>query len=123
MPLDFPNMKRGELHQFKEPKTAKFKHDGAIVEALQLNWGAWSAMCDFVDVGGLLQGLPEGCFLDNDGKPMKPGESSSHMGLLIPTNDGLLIVVQYEWVIKSESGELSSAGAVEFETDYEPIDD
>jgi hypothetical protein len=48
--------------------TMKFRKKPVEVEALQLRWDNWSQMCDFVGVGKLSDGKPQGCYVGPDGK-------------------------------------------------------
>jgi len=60
---------------------------------LQLRWDTWSEMCDFAGVGCLVDGKPEGILL-----------SGNRIGLNIPTNEGLLLVEEGQYVVKTTDG-------------------
>jgi hypothetical protein len=99
---------------------AKFRKKPVVIEALQLEWGAWNEMCQFADVGRLADGKPEGCFLDADGRALEDGATSEVMGLLIPTLEGVMLGQQGDWIIRGVKGELYACKPDIFEMTYEP---
>lgn len=63
-------------------------------------------MCDFADVGKLIDGKPQGCYIQPGGSG---GEGATDViGLWIPTLEGLMLARQGDWVIKGVKDELYS---------------
>lgn len=89
---------------------AKFRKKPVVIEALQLEWGTWSEMCEFAGVGKLADGKPEGCFIGND---------ENTMGLQIPTLEGTMTAREGDWIIKGVKGELYPCKPEIFEATYE----
>jgi hypothetical protein len=61
-------------------------------------------MCDFACVGKLTDYKPEGGYIGPDGYPAE-FSSEARMGLFIPTQAGLLIAQEGEWVCHRPNGE------------------
>lgn len=74
-----------------------------VIEAMQLRWDNWGAMCDFVGVGKLTDGKAEGCYISEDGYPTS--ETTGVIGLSIPTLEGVMVARQEDWIIKGVKGE------------------
>ena len=72
----------------------KFRKKPVVIEALQLRWDTWSEMCDFVHVGKLSDGKPEG---KQDGEKIQ---------LQIPTLEGVMTANEGDWIIRGIAGEL-----------------
>jgi hypothetical protein len=88
----------------------KFKKKPVVIEAVQLRWDTWPEMCDFANVGYLIDGNPEGIMLlDNK------------CGLQIPTLEGLMTASENDWIIKGVKGELYPCKPDIFEMTYEPV--
>ena len=100
----------------------RFRKKPVVIEAIQLRWDTWNEMCEFAGVGKLIDGKPEGCYVDKDGKALTgDGQWSEEMGLLIPTLEGLHLARQNDWVIKGVKGELYPCKPDIFEQTYEPV--
>jgi hypothetical protein len=99
----------------------KFRKKPVTIEAMRLEWPTWNAMCEFVGVGFLSEGKPEGCFLDETNKPLPPGKVSQKMGILIPTLEGLMIGREGDWIIRGVKGEFYPCKADIFEATYDPV--
>lgn len=97
----------------------QYRKRPVVIEALQLRWDTWSEMCDFVGVGHLSDGKPEGCFVGQDGQPVPEGHSSDEIGLLIPTLEGLMVGRQNDWIIRGVKGEFYPCKPDIFEATYE----
>jgi hypothetical protein len=100
---------------------AKFRKKPVVIEAVQLRWDNWSEMCDFVGIGGLKEGKPEGCFIGADGKPTPDKSWSETIGLMIPTLEGLMIGTQNDWIIRGVKGELYPCKPDIFDATYEAV--
>ncbi len=86
----------------------KYRKRPVVVEAVQLRWDNWSEMCDFVGVGRLDQGKPEG---------KKLGDK---IGLVIPTLEGVMTATENDWIIRGVNGEFYPCKPDIFEKTYEP---
>jgi len=72
-------------------------------EALQLSWGGWDAMCDFVKVEGF-----RGVYLNENGAPLPDEETSDTMGALVPYKFGPVeyqIAQEGDFIAKLGEGE------------------
>lgn len=96
-----------------------YRKKPVVVEAVQLLWSNWSEMCEFASVGRLTDGKPEGCYLDELGRPLPKGRSSGRMGMLIPTLEGIMVAQEGDWVIRGVKGELYPCKPDIFEATYE----
>lgn len=92
----------------------KFRKKPAVIEAMQLRWDNWNEMCEFVGVGKLSEGKPEG--FNPDGK-------SDVIGMHIPTLEGLMTATQGDWIIKGVKGEFYPCKPDIFEMTYEAVHD
>jgi hypothetical protein len=101
----------------------KYKKISETVDALQLTWASWNAICDFVPVpaGG------KGCYLDNQGEPLPEGQTSDRIGLfLFHPGSGLdrsikAIVRQDDWVVRDTQGVVYCLPDSLFKKIYEPV--
>lgn len=91
----------------------KYRKKPVVIEALQLRWDNWSEMCDFVGVGKLTEGKPEGA-MDKD---------NSKLRLQIPTLEGLMTAEQNDWIIKGIKGEIYPCKPDIFEATYEKVEE
>ncbi len=87
----------------------RFRKKPVVIEALQLRWDTWNAICDFIGVGKLEDGKPEG---------KQDGES---IGLDIPTLEGIIHASENDWIIKGIKGEFYPCKPDIFEATYEPV--
>jgi hypothetical protein len=101
----------------------KFRKKPVVIDAVKLGWDTWSEMCDFVGVGKLSDGKPEGCYLGENGQPRKGHETTNRMGLLIPTLEGLMIGSEGDWIIKGVNGEFYPVKNDIFLKTYEKVED
>ena len=92
-----------------------------IIEAVQLTWATWNEICDFIDVGKLLDGKPEGCWMDKDGKAHDSPQEGFAMGLWIPTLEGLMVAQENDFIIKGVQGEIYPCKPDIFEQTYESV--
>lgn len=99
----------------------KFRKKPVVIEALQLSWATWGEMCDFVGVGHLAEGRPEGCWVTKTGQGTN--RPTDEMDLWIPTLEGLHLAREYDWIIKGIKGELYSCKPDIFEATYEHVPD
>jgi hypothetical protein len=98
---------------------AKFRKKQIVIDAMQLNWANWGKMCEFVGVGKLSDGKPEGCYIDEDGN--STCDSTDIIGMRIPTLEGVEVAKENDWVIKGINGEVYSCTPDIFEEFYEPV--
>ena len=76
-------------------------------------------MCEFAGVGRLIDGKPEGCYVDSEGRGQEG--VTNEMGLWIPTLEGLHLAKQNDWIIKGIKGELYPCKPDIFEQTYEMV--
>jgi hypothetical protein len=70
--------------------------------AVQLTWRNWSRMCEHADVGKLIDGKPEGGYVDKDGEITE--DTNGRLALCIPTKNGLVVAQEDDWIIRTEDG-------------------
>jgi len=99
----------------------KFRKKPVVIEALQLRWDNWGEMCDFAGVGSLVNGKPEGCYIDKDGNGTREYTGTDEIGLWIPTLEGLHLGKQNDWIIRGVQGEFYPCKPDIFEQTYEPV--
>ena len=100
----------------------KFRKKPVIVEAVQLTWNTWSEIREHADVGSLIDGRPQGCYVDLEGKATESLCDTSRIGLHIPSLEGLMLAVQGDWIIKGVKGELYLCKPHIFEATYEKVE-
>ena len=88
----------------------KYRKKPVVIEAVQLTWGTWGEMCDFV---GSIQ--VEDCCKARMGKDNK-------IELMIPTLEGDMLAKQGDWIIRGVQGEFYPCKPDVFELTYEPVD-
>ena len=88
-----------------------FRKKPTVIEAIQLRWDTWDEVCEFVGVGKLTDGKPEGVM----------GVNNS-INLSIPTLEGLMIASEGDWIIRGVKGELYPCKPDIFELTYEKVD-
>lgn len=87
----------------------KYRKKPVVIEALQLRWDTWSDMCDFIGIGTLKDGKPEGC------------QDGEKIGLNIPTLEGLMHADENDYIIKGIKGEFYPCKPDIFEATYEEV--
>jgi len=89
---------------------AKYRKKPVEIDAVQLRWENWSEICEFVGVGKLADGKPEG---KQDGEKI---------GLDIPTLEGVLHASENDWIIKGTKGEFYPCKPDIFLNIYKKVD-
>ena len=100
----------------------KYRKKPVVIEAEQLTWDNWSAVCHHAGVGKLSDGKPEGCYLGPDGSPREGHENTDRIGLCIPTLEGVMIATQGDFIIRGVKGELYPCKPDIFATTYEAVE-
>jgi hypothetical protein len=105
----------------------KFVKKPVVIEAVQLTWQTWDAMCEHAGVGRLLDGRPQGGYAvpgshDFDASGIQPTDDHV-LALAIPTLEGLMVAHEGDWVIKGVQGELYPCKPDIFAATYEPVPD
>ncbi len=103
----------------------KYRKKPVVIEAVQLTWANWSEICDFVDVGYLADGKPQGTWIDENGLPTDDPQAhrdTDTLGLLIPTLEGLMIARENDYIIRGVQGELYPCKPDIFEATYEVVE-
>lgn len=90
----------------------KYRKKPIVIQALQLRWDNWPEMCEFVGVGKLSDGKPEG---------FNPQGDSNIIGLNIPTLEGVMQAIQGDYIIKGVKGEFYPCKPDVFEMTYEAV--
>lgn len=71
------------------------------ISAIELTWGNWNAICDFVDKDYFCRGvsvLEDGTYTDDC-------VSNARIGLLIKTLEGTMLAAEGDFIIKGINGE------------------
>jgi len=89
----------------------KYRKKPVVIEAVQLRWDTWNEMCEHADVGTLQEGKCSGI----------PGLPDNKIGMHIPTNEGLMVASENDWIIKGVKGEFYPCKPDIFEATYEPV--
>ncbi len=87
-----------------------YRKKPVVIQAVQLRWDTWDEMCDFAGVGRLEDGKPSG---HQDGE---------HIGLDIPTLEGLMHANENDWIIRGVKNELYACKPDIFEATYEAVE-
>ena len=90
---------------------AKYRKKPVVIDAVQLTWDTWDEMCEFANVGKLIDGKPEGSL---DGE---------HIGMDIPTLEGKMHADENDWIIKGVKGEFYPCKPDIFDATYEKVDE
>jgi hypothetical protein len=98
----------------------KFRKKPVVIDAIQLNWGTWNEVCDFIDDK---QAFGGGVYLDDETfEKMPEGITSNTMGLLINTLEGQHLARQNDYIIKGVNGEFYPCKPDIFEKTYEQVE-
>jgi len=101
----------------------KYRKKPVVIEAVQLTWGTWNEICDFVPKPAFERGV----YLDDNGEVL-PGDSTSRrMGLLLNTLEsnkvtGSLLATEGDWIIKGVKGEFYPCKPDIFAATYDPVE-
>ena len=90
----------------------KYRKKPVVIDAVQLRWDTWDEICEFVGVGKLSDGKPEGVNPDGD---------YERIGLAIPTLEGVMMAIQDDFIIKGIKGEFYPCKPDIFTATYEPV--
>lgn len=90
-----------------------FRKKPVVIEAEQLTWQNWSAVCSHAGVGRLEDGKPEGYWPD--------GQGVGRIGLHIPTLEGVMNATEGDWIIKGVKGELYPCKPDIFAATYDEV--
>jgi len=72
------------------------------IEAVELTWGNWNTVCDFVSK----EISKKGVYLDDSTLKILPEDRTSNtLGLLIKTPEGDMLARQGDYIIKGVNGE------------------
>lgn len=105
-----------------QPTVGRYVKKPVEVEAIQLGWDSWNAVCDFLGdemVGS--GGRAHGVAVRRDGSWYEgtPGDGE-WLGLLIPTPQVDHLAVEGSWIIKGAAGAFYPCPAEIFEQAYQP---
>lgn len=106
----------------REHLMAQYRKKPVVIEAVQLTWQTWSEVCEFVGVGSMSEGKPEGCYVLPDGSRTDENQGDgSVIGLQIPTLEGVMLATESDWIIRGVQGELYPCKPEIFEATYEAV--
>ncbi len=94
-----------------------------VIEAVELTWGNWNEICDFVGVGYLSEGQAQGTWINEKGEATDEPQlhrSVATLGLLIPTLEGVMLAREGDYIIKGVKGEFYPCKPDIFAETYEP---
>lgn len=98
----------------------KYRKKPVVIEAVQLNWKNWGAVCEFL--GTIISednpGRSVDGFSDHCGEMAGP-----YIELTIPTLEGDHIARHGDWIIKGVKGEFYPCKPDIFAATYEPVED
>lgn len=92
----------------------KFRKKPVVIEAVQLTWENWMAICDFL--GDIISESNLGRYKNND-------PATEEIELTIPTLEGDHIAKHGDWIIKGIAGEFYPCKPDIFEATYEPVEE
>ena len=88
------------------------------VDAVQLTWGTWSEICEFVPKPWFVRG----CYLDDAGKETEDKNVTRRVGLILRTLESQEFLAQEgDWIIKGVKGEFYPCKPDIFVATYEPV--
>lgn len=97
----------------------KFRKKPVVIEAIQLNWGTWNEVCDFLgDAAKMEENGIKGRMGEAD-SPNAPGQRE--INLVIHTLEGDHLACENDWIIRGVKGEFYSCKPDIFEATYEPV--
>ena len=100
-----------------------YRKKPVVIEAMQLTWSNWNAICDFVPRPWFERGV----YLNDSTKEVLPDNCTSNtMGLLLNTLEsnkvtGSLLASDGDWIIKGVNGEFYPCKPDIFEKTYEAV--
>jgi len=87
---------------------AKFRKRPVVVEAVQLTWENWRAVCDFVSVPengiGIIEDMPA-------------------IAMMVQTLEGPVKATEGDWIIKGVKGEFYPCKPDIFAMTYDPVEE
>lgn len=93
----------------------KFRKQPVVIEAVQLTWGTWNEVCDFMPRPWFVRG----CYLDAEDKETQ--DANGRIGLVMRTLESQeFIASQDDWIIKGVKGEFYPCKPDIFAATYEP---
>lgn len=95
-----------------------YRKKPVVIEAIQLRWTTWSALCDFT--GGLINRENPGMYC-NDPSDFC-GEEGPYIQVAIPTLEGHMIAKHGDWIIKGVKGEFYPVKDEIFRLTYEAVE-
>ncbi len=95
----------------------KYRTRPVVIEAIQLSWENWNAVCDFVDKDSFGGGV----HVMYDGSYRKEHIKNGRLGLIIKNTIGDLLAVEGDYIIKLLKGGFFPSKADEFEKMYTDV--
>lgn len=97
-----------------------YRQKAIDVEAIQLTWPTWAAVCDFVSQDVTNEMGPEGTYVDRE-TGLSTTDPMGDLGLFLPTRQGLLLAREGDWIIRGLEGELRPCSPEEFARTYDLV--
>lgn len=95
----------------------KFVKKPVEIEAVQLTWKNWNAICDFL--GDIIS--PSNPGRNTEVYSDTCGEQGPYIELSIPTAEGVMIAKHGDWIIKGIKGEFYPCKPNIFSESYSPV--
>ncbi len=94
----------------------KFRKKPVVIDAIQLNWSNWDAICDFLSKDAFVGGV----YLDESLKVCS--DVTERVGLHINTLTGQILAVEGDYIVMGIHGEFYPCKPDIFELTHEPAD-
>jgi hypothetical protein len=96
----------------------KYRKKPVVVEAIQVSWRNWNALCDFIPSVALDQNLARRSlsYSDTCGEP-----GPEYIELLIPTPEGIMTARHGDYIVKGVNGEFYPIKPDIFAATYEEV--
>lgn len=102
-----------------------FRKKPVIIEAMQLKWSTWNAICDFLGDTPIRGGWvdpADGSFTEGNTPPGHLSLDDAEIGCLIPTLEGDHLARQDDFIIKGVKGEFYPCKPDIFDATYELVE-
>lgn len=103
----------------------KFRKKPVVVEAIQLTWENWSAVCDFIPKPHFVRGVytdASGDVLPDSVEPPRDTDGDcDHIGLYLNTNNGPVLAKENDWIVKTVLGDYYPCTPDVFEATHKEV--
>jgi hypothetical protein len=98
---------------------AKFRKKPVVIDAEQLNWKNWTAVCDLI--GESVKTMTTASIDAPDAFSDACGETAPYIQMIIPTLEGQHLAKHGDWIVKGIKGEFYPVKPDIFEKSYEQV--